>query len=123
MKTTIITLSLLISNLALANSRFECKSLRGDLANLTLQGRTIQWYDRTHSATSRGVYLGTEQAPYSAEKGFYTFDLIDFYRTNDSRFYVKIESNFMKKTTFKLVEGFDNDGHEEDEVRFACKPI
>lgn len=123
MRLFLLVITYFATNMAFANVRFECKSLRGDLAYIAFQGRNLQWHDRTHSAVSKGLYLGSDKAPYSPEQGYYVFDLVDFYRTNDSRFYVKIEPRFNRKSVFKLVHGYDDDGHEVDEVRFACKAI
>lgn len=123
MRLFLLTMTYFAASIAFANNQFECKSMRGDIAYISFQGRNLQFHDRTHSAVSRGLYIGSEDANFSPEKGYYVFDLVDFYRTNDSRFYVKLEPGFNRKAVFKLIHGFDDDGHEVDEVRFACKAL
>ncbi|MBL7543856.1 MAG: hypothetical protein JNL11_08565 [Bdellovibrionaceae bacterium] len=123
MKLTFFILSLVITSLSMANERFECRSTERNLAYLSIQGQRILWHDKSHSAISRGKYTGIEKAPYSSEKGYYVVYLLDFYQTNDSYFFIKIEPNFRQKKTFRIVHGFDNDGHDEQEEKFLCRSM
>lgn len=121
MKIIGLLFSTLMSTSVFAATQFVCHSNAGDHAALSIQGKNMHWEDESHSASSRGSYLQIETAPYSTEKGFLVYVLDDFYKTEDSFFYIKIEPDFYKKSEFKLIEGFDHDDHDESRVEFNCK--
>lgn len=121
MKTRILALILLAGFSAIAGTNYECRSPEGTEAYLSFAQQNVTWSDRTHSASSQAQYAGIEKAPFSAEKGYWVFKLTDFFQTNDSSFFLKIEPDFRQKAEFKVVEGLDNDGHDESISYFVCK--
>lgn len=111
------------SKAALANLSYDCQSRTGTLATLEVakDGRRIHFSDHTHSASTAGIYQGTEDAPYSRALGFRKYLAVDYAITADSVWYLKIDPSFNNLQEFKLIEVFDNDGHEESETEFKCR--
>lgn len=128
MKIMGILFSILFSTAVYATTSYICQSSAGDRATLSIQptrGKNwplnLHWEEESHSAASQAFFLQIENAPYSTEKGFLVYALDDFYKTEDSFFYLKIEPGFYKKSEFRIVEGLDHDDHEESRVEFNCK--
>ena len=119
MKTLILTLALLVSASAQATTRYSCVDAEKNVATLTvITAKIVQWNEPWHSANSTGKYVGIEAAPFDSEKGSYLYQLIDFYGTNDSAFYLALSS--LGGNKIKAVTYFDNDDHKEDRTVFTC---
>ena len=104
-------------------AEYDCRSIKKDQATLSIQQNRVEWYDRSHSASSLAKYTGIDTAPYSPQKGYYVFDLVNFYRTEDSNFWLKLPPNYQTQKTIKVYEGFNNDGHDESMELYVCNRV
>lgn len=119
MKNYIFALGLIIGSTSQASS-FNCLSADGTEATLTLKKNYIEWQDYTHSASSKGIYIGKENAQYDAQFGYDVFDLVDYYRNEDSNFLLKLEPIFENQIEFKAVVVYNNDDHDDEATQFLC---
>jgi len=122
MKNFIFVLALILGPASYASS-FSCLSPEGDEANLILKKDHIEWYDNNHSANSKGIYIGREDAPYDDHFNYEVFDLVDYYRTADSNFLLKLAPNFESRSEFDAVVVFNNDSHDEERTKFFCTEL
>lgn len=78
----------------------------------------IHWSE-VHSASSKGVFIGLEDAPHSSFLGYVVYSLTDFYNTEDSDFRLAIEPN-SDTDIFYVYSYFNNDDHNEEETKYTC---
>ena len=123
MNALIFVFGLLISAGAQASDLvFACHDRNGNEAVLTIrEGSLIHWNEPWHSSSSPGDFAGKEMAPFSSWKGYSLYKLRNFYQTNDSAFYLAIET--LSAPFFKAVVFYDNDDHAEEITRYRCSRV
>ncbi len=118
---TLVLLFLFVQG-AWAETSFDCRSNSGTEVTLTYSEdlKQITWWDHTHSEFKIAPYRGIESAPYSDERDFLTFLAKDDDLTEKSGWVYKLEPHFQTLSTFRVVEVFDNDDHEEYKTEYEC---
>ncbi|MGZ3802345.1 MAG: hypothetical protein ACXVCA_18315 [Bdellovibrio sp.] len=103
-----------------AVQNYTCTSAEGNVAELTIKSnsKSIYWNETWHAASSKGTYIGIEEAPYSTFKGYHRYQLQDFLSTVDSGFFIAVSN--IRKDNIQAVVYFDNDDHYEEEVVYNC---
>lgn len=106
-----------------AQSQYNCKSFDGTQALLTIESDTkgILWQDLSDSMDTVGVYIGIEDARYSPQRGYLIYEALSYEVPFGSAWYYKLDPNYKDQNNFKVIEVFDNDGHEEFETIFICE--
>ncbi len=125
MKNIFITSLILISAIAAQAQKIEysCQSLDHTTeATLQLVDRmTLLWVDHSHSASSKGVFVGVDMAPFSERKGELQFKLVDYLTTEDKQFILSVPGIVAKNPKqMNVTEFLDNDDHAEGEKEFHC---
>lgn len=121
MKAVIYLILTLAVNCAIA-ANYECKDIKkGRPAYLSIKPSLVIWNEVFHSASSKALYLGVEDALYSNMKGFHLFRLTDFYTTADSSNILAVAPNIRNSPpSLRVVTYFDNDGHDEEQMFYNC---
>lgn len=106
-------------------ANYQCRDIEnGNVASLSISSNQILWSEDFHSASSRGLDLGVENAPYSKLLGFQIFRLTDFYTTDDSSNILAVSPDVLNSESQGLVTTyFDNDGHDEEVTSYNCQRI
>jgi hypothetical protein len=121
MKKLSIILATVLSSGSFANS-YDCKTVEGHIAELSVSGRSLEWYEPGTSAGTTGELLGVDEARFGSTYGYLVYDLLDFYRSEDSHFQLKIGPAFNKKEKFEAILVFNRDDVESYET-FACEKV
>lgn len=118
-----IFLALITAQSVFAQTNYTCTSNDGIQAQLTINSnnQSIYWQDLTHSADTEGIFQGLEDASYSTSYGYLVYQASNYEISEDSAWYFKLEPTYTKQKPFKVIEVFDNDGHEESETVFQCQ--
>ena len=105
--------------------KLDCRGSSGASATLEFQigRRTGVW--QSGSLKSNLTLRGTERAPYSDRLGYSVYSLDHFAPGNDfsRNLAVDEEALSLGGVVVKVVTYLDNDGHDEEEVSYACTEV